>query len=33
MTKETKETKEGIAFLIVIGLGWSSILLLNWIIN
>jgi len=28
-----KETKEGIAFLIVLGLGWSSIILLNWIIN
>jgi len=29
----TRETKEGIAFLMVVGLGWSSILLLNWIIN
>jgi hypothetical protein len=28
-----KENKEGIAFLIAIGLGWSSIILLNWIIN
>ena len=29
----TREKKEGIAFLIAIGLGWSSIILLNWIIN
>ena len=28
-----KETKEGIAFLMVLGLGWSSIILLNWLIN
>lgn len=31
--KMNKETKEGIAFLIVLGLGWSSIILLNWLIN
>jgi hypothetical protein len=28
-----KETKEGIAFVIVFILGSSSIILLNWIIN
>ncbi len=29
----TRETKDGIGFLIVIVLGTSSIILLNWIIN
>ena len=28
-----RETKEGIGFILVLGLGWSSILLLNWILN
>ena len=28
-----KETKEGIGFVLVLGLGWSSITLLNWVIN
>ena len=29
----TRETKEGIGFVLVLGLGWSSIILLNWLIN
>jgi len=29
----SKETKEGIGFVLVLGLGWSSITLLNWVIN
>ena len=29
----TRETKEGIGFVFVLGLGWSSIILLNWLIN
>ena len=28
-----RETKEGIGFVLVLGLGWSSIILLNWLIN
>jgi len=28
-----KETKEGIGFVLLLGLGWSSIILLNWLIN
>ncbi len=28
-----KETKEGIGFVLVLGLGWLSITLLNWVIN
>ena len=28
-----KETKEGLGFVLVLGLGWSSIILLNWIVN
>jgi hypothetical protein len=28
-----KETKEGLGFVLVLGLGWSSIILLNWLIN
>ena len=28
-----KEIKEGLAFLFVLGLGWSAIILLNWLIN
>jgi hypothetical protein len=28
-----KETKEGIGFVLMLGLGWSSITLLNWVIN
>ena len=31
--KMNKETKEGIGFMLVLGLGWSSIILLNWLIN
>ena len=29
----SKETKEGIGFVLVLSLGWSSITLLNWVIN
>ena len=28
-----RETKEGLGFVLVLGLGWSSIILLNWLIN
>ena len=28
-----RETKDGIGFVLVLGLGWSSIILLNWLIN
>jgi hypothetical protein len=28
-----RETKEGIGFVLVLGLGWSSIILLNYMIN